>query len=115
MMSALINAYEVNNATSSLALKKKLNHLEIKKGESMNSYFIRVGSLRDELTSIGYIIDDKELTLMAIDGLPDSWGIFSKGVSVRDKLQKFNRLKGDCLQEESRQLKKGRKLKIEDE
>ena len=81
----------------------------------MNSYFLRVASLRDELASIGYMIDYKELTLMVIDGLPYSWEIFSQGVSARDKLPDFNRLKGDCLQEESRQLKKGRKLKTEDE
>ena len=81
----------------------------------MNSYFARVGSLRDELTSIGYIIDDKELTLMAINGLPDSWDILSQGVNARDKLPDFNRLKADCLQEEARQLKKGRKLKTKDE
>ena len=81
----------------------------------MNSYFLRVANLRDELASIGYIIDDKELTLMAIDGIPDSWEIFSRGVSARDKLPDFNRLKGVCLQEESRQLKKGRKLKTKDE
>ena len=80
----------------------------------MISYFRRVGSLRDELTSIGYIIDDTELTLMAIDGLPNSWEIFSR-VSARDKLPDFNRLKRDCLQEESRQLKKGGKLKTGDE
>ena len=34
MMSALINAYEVNNATRTLALKMQLNHVQIKKGES---------------------------------------------------------------------------------
>ena len=47
MMSALLNAYEVNNATRTLALKSKLNHIKIRKGESMNSYFLRVASLRD--------------------------------------------------------------------
>ena len=58
MMSALLNAYEVNNATRVLTLKRQLNHKQIKKGESMNSYFLRVASLRDELASIGTIIND---------------------------------------------------------
>ena len=115
MMNALLNAYEVNNATRVLALKRQLNHIQIKKGELMNSYFLRVASLRDELASIGTIINDMELTLMAIDGLPDSWETFAQGVSARDNLLEFNRLKGDCLQEESKKLKKGGKLKTEDE
>ena len=81
----------------------------------MNPYFLRVASLRDELASIGTIIEDKELTFMAIDGLPDSCETFSQRVSARDNLPNFNRLKEDCLEEESRKLKKGGKLKIEDE
>ena len=52
---------------------------------------------------------------MAIDGLLDLWETFAHGISVRDKLPDFNRLKGDCLQEESRKLNKGGKRKIEDE
>ena len=97
MMNALLNAYEVNNPTTIRALKRQLNHIQIKKGEWMNSYFIRVASLRDELASIGTIINDTELTLMAIDGLPDSWETFAQGVSPRDTLPDFNRLKGDYL------------------
>ena len=114
-MDASLNAYEVNNATRTLALKRQLNHIQIKKGESMNSYFLRVASLRDELASIVTIIEDRELTLMAINRLPDSWETFSQGVRARDNLLDFNRHKGDCLQEESRKLKKGGRLKIEDE
>ena len=79
----------------------------------MNSCFLRVASLRDEL--LGTIIEDKELTLMAIDGLQDSRETFFQGVSARENLPNFNRLKGDCFQEESRQLKKGGKLKTENE
>ena len=49
MMSALINADEVNSPTRTLSLKRKLNHVKIRKGESMNSYFLGVASLKDEL------------------------------------------------------------------
>ena len=72
MMNALRNAFEINNATRVLALKRQLNHIQINKGESINSYFLRVSGIRDELSSIGTIINDTELTLTAIDGLPKS-------------------------------------------
>ena len=97
MMKALLNAYEVNNATRVLALKRQLNHIQIKNGESMNSYFLKVASIRDELSSIGTIISDTELTLMAIDRLLESWETLAQGISAKDKLPDFNRLKGDCL------------------
>ena len=93
MMNTLRNAHEVNNETRVLALKRQLNHIQIKKGESTNSYFLRVASIRDELSSIGTIISDTKLTLMAIDGLPDLWETFAQGISARDNIPDFNRLK----------------------
>ena len=36
----MMNAYKVKNATRTLALERQLNHIQIKKGESMNSYFL---------------------------------------------------------------------------
>ena len=50
-----------------------------------------MASLRDELASIGTIIEDKELSLIAIDGLSDSWETFSQAVSARDKLSDFKK------------------------
>jgi hypothetical protein len=50
MMNALRNAFEINNATRVLALKRQLNHIQVKKGESINSYFLRVAGIRDELS-----------------------------------------------------------------
>ena len=47
MMNALQNANEVNNATRVLALKRQLNHIQIKKGELISSYFLRVVGIRD--------------------------------------------------------------------
>ena len=52
---------------------------------------------------------------MAIDGLPNLWETFAQGISARDNLPNFNRLKNDCPQEESRKLKKRGKPKTEDE
>ena len=106
MMNALLNAYEVNNATRVLALKRKLNHIQIKNGESINYYFLRVSDIRDELSSIGTIITDKKLTLMAIDGLPDSWETFAQGINAKDNFPDFKKLKNNILQEESKKLKK---------
>ena len=71
MMNALWNAFEINIATRVLALKRQLKYIQIKKRESINSYFLRVASIRDELSSIGTIINYIELTLMTIDGLPE--------------------------------------------
>ena len=95
-MNALQNGFELNNAMRVLAIKRQLNHIQIKKGKSINSYFLRVASIIDELSNIGTIINDAELMLMAIDGFPKSWESFGHGISARNQLLDFNRLKNDC-------------------
>lgn len=115
MFKALEDAFEISNASRTLALKREINHIAMIKEESVNAYFMRISTLRDELATLGYEIQSKELTLIALDGLPSIWETFVQGISARDEFPKFDRLKADCLQEESRQNKKGIKQKNIDE
>lgn len=115
MFKALEDAFEISNANRTLTLKREINHITMIKGESVNAYFMQMSTLRDELATLGYEIQSKELTLIALDGLPSIWETFVQGISARDNFPKFDRLKVDCLQEESRQNKKGIKQKNIDE
>lgn len=85
------------------------------KGETINAYFMWISILRDELATLDYEIQRKELTLIALDGLPSGWSTFIQGISARSKYPKFERLRDDCLQEESRLNKMGMKHKNIDE
>ena len=59
MLKSLENTFEVNNTGRNLALKTQLNHISMNKGESVNTYFMIIIELRDQLSSIGYEIDNK--------------------------------------------------------
>ncbi|XP_057820015.1 uncharacterized protein LOC131032929 [Cryptomeria japonica] len=115
MFKALKNAFEITNASRTLALKREINHISMIKGESINAYFMWISTLRDVLATLGYEIQSKELTLIALDGLPSVWEMFVQGISARVKYPNFKRLRADCLQEESRLNKKGIKHKNIDE
>ena len=65
MFMSLENTYEINNTGRTLALKTKLNHISMNKGESVNAYFMRIIDLRDQLSNVGYDINSKELSLTA--------------------------------------------------
>ena len=52
-------------------------------------------------------MDDKELSVIALRGLPLSWETFIKGLSSRPELPKFDQLKNECTQEESRLASRG--------
>lgn len=115
MFKALESAFNINNASRTLALKREINHISMKKGESINAYFMRILVLRDELATLGYEIQIKELTLISLDGLPSTWKTFVQGISARAKYLKFDTIREDCLQEESRLNKKGIKQNNIDE
>lgn len=101
MFKALADIYEINNTSRALTLNKQLHHIKMNKGETVTSYFLRITELRDQLSTIGHIVDNKELAMMALNGLPTSWESFIQGISARSKFPKFDRLKTDCIQEES--------------
>lgn len=107
MFKSLEDMYEINNTSRALTLKRQLHHVKMNKGETITSYFMRITELRDQLSTIGHLIDNKELMLMAPNGLPTSWESFIQGISTRSKLPKFDRLKTDCIQEEYRLITRG--------
>jgi hypothetical protein len=77
------------------------------KGESVIAYFMKIYKLRDQLSTIGHVVDDKGLTMLALNGLPSSWESYIQGISARSKLPKFDRLRADCIREESRLAARG--------
>lgn len=103
----LENMYEINNTNIALELKQQLHHIKMNKGGSITSYFIRITELKDKLSTVGHIIDKKELTMLALNGIPTSWETFIQGISARSKLPRFHRLKTGYIQEESRLITKG--------
>ena len=41
-------------------------------GESITSYFLRISNLKDQLANIGNQVDEKELSMISLRGLPIS-------------------------------------------
>ena len=101
MLQTLEEMFEINNTTRILNLKDNLSNIKMNKGEIVTSYFMRINELRNQLSKNGHVYDEKELTMIALRGLPPSWKTFHQGLCARSKLPKLGRLKDDCIQEES--------------
>lgn len=84
------------------------------KGETMQAYFMRISQLKDQLLTVGEIVSDRELMLIALGGLPMIWETFVTTVSNNDRFPSFDELLGKCIQEESRMISRGRIQKHED-
>lgn len=107
MFKILEGLYEINNTSRTLALRQQLYQVKMAKGEFVMSFFMKVSELRDQLSAIGDQVIDKDLVILALNGLPHSWEPFNQSISRRYKLPKFDRLRADCIKEESRLTARG--------
>jgi hypothetical protein len=99
---ALTNLYEKKAPTQKRILKKQLRTLRMGKDETIAAFFSKIAQTRDQLTTIGVAVDDDDLVQIAVDGLPESRGIFLASVNGREAQPNFERLWHDCLEEEGR-------------
>ena len=66
----------------------------------MRSYFSRVSQIKEQLESIGDMVEEVEVVMTTLNGLPREWDSFIRGICARRKLTKFNKLWEECVQEE---------------
>ena len=97
MFRALRNIFEDNNINCSLALRNQLSNLKMAMPESVASYFMRISELRDQLSTIGDPLDDRELVMNTLNGLPPSWEPFNQSLSGQPKLPKFDHTWAVCM------------------
>jgi hypothetical protein len=99
---AVANLYEKKAPTQNRTLKKQLHTLNMGKDETISAFFSKISQTRDQLATIGVVIDDDDLVQTAVDGLPESWETFLSSFNGREVQPNFERLWHDCLEEEGR-------------
>ena len=60
------------------------------------------------------MVEETEIVMTTLNGLPREWDSFIRGISARRKLTKFSKLWEECVQKEGRWSNREEKLK-EDE
>ena len=81
MFGVLKKLFENNNINQALALRQQLTNIEMTRSKSIASYFMKISELRDQLSTIGESIEDKELVMMTLNGLPPSLEPFIQSLS----------------------------------
>ena len=99
---ALKDFFQSNNDQRKLALKDKLRKIKMEMGDSIPKYLTKFVHCRDELRSLGIIVDDDELVNLALLGLSKSWHRYEDSVNGQEKLPGWKRLWSDLVQEEIR-------------
>ncbi|XP_057850234.1 uncharacterized protein LOC131060833 [Cryptomeria japonica] len=72
MFKTLEGLYESNNTSMALVLRQQLHQVKMAKGETVISFFMKISELKDQLSAIGDQVVDKDLVMLALNGLPHS-------------------------------------------
>lgn len=64
----LVGMFKVKNPNQILFLKNKLKDIKMDKGESIQSYFMRITQIKNDLLSLGEFIANRELILIFLGG-----------------------------------------------
>ena len=66
----------------------------------MQSCFSRVSQIKEQLEAIGDMVEEVEVVMTTLNGLPREWDYFIRGICARRKLTNFNKLWEECVHEE---------------
>jgi len=106
MYDTLVGMFKVNNENQIVFLKNKLKDIKMDRGESIQSYFMRIIKNKNDLLSIGEVVGDRELTLIALGGLTREWDVFNTTILNNDRIPGFDELFARCSQEEIRMMER---------
>ena len=82
-------------------MRNQLKNVKIQNVETIQSYFTRVSQIKEQLEAIDEEVENAEILMTTLNGLPRSWDSFIQGIYAIKKLFKFSRLWEECSQEEA--------------
>ena len=110
MFDALSDLFEGRNINRKMTLMNHLKSVRAQKSETMQSYFTRVAQIKEQLETIGDMVEEAKVLMTTLNGLPRNWESFIRGIYSRRRLTKFRQLWEECVQEEERIAAREQKL-----
>ena len=84
-----------------MTLRNQLNNVKIQNSETMQSYFTRVYQIKEQLETLEENVEEGDIFMTTLNGLPRSWDSLIQGICARRKLINFSRIWEECTQEET--------------
>ena len=97
MWESLRNLYQSSNQNKKMVLREKLRSTKMAREESVTSYLTRVSQVKDELATVGEVVDSSELIRVALNGFSKSWESFVRGIVARENMPSWERLWDDFV------------------
>ena len=101
IFNALTKLFEGKNINQKMTLRNQLKNVKIQNSETMQSYFTRVSQIKEQLEAVEENVEEGDIFMTTLNGLPRPWDGFIQGICARRKWIIFNRLWEECTQEEA--------------
>ena len=97
MYDALSRMYEGRNINRKMNLRAQLKSTKMNHGETIQDYFTRVSQIKEQLEAIGDNVEEAEIVMTTLNGIPRTWESFIQGICSEKKLTQFSRLLEECV------------------
>ena len=77
MFKTIKKLFEQSSINVTLTLRNQLSNMKMTKSKDIASYFMRITELQDKLKSSGDNLEEKDLVMTTLNGLPPSWESFT--------------------------------------
>ena len=88
---ALTELFEGKNIKK-MTLRNRLKNVKIQNLETMQSYFTRVSQIKEQFEAVEEKVEEGEISVTTLNGLPRSWDSFIQRICARKTLISFNKL-----------------------
>ena len=85
MFDSLTKLFEGKNINRNMTLRKQLKNVKIQNAKTIQSYFTRVYKIKEQLVVVEEKVENVEVMIATLNGLPSSCDLFMKGMCSRRK------------------------------
>ena len=83
MFDSLTKLFEGKNINQKMTLRKWLKNVNIQNAKTMQSYHTRVSQIKEQLEVIEEEVENVEVVITTLNGLPGSWDSFIQGMCAK--------------------------------
>ena len=92
MFDALTKLFEGKNINRKMTPRNQLKNVKIQNAETIQSYFTRVSQIKQKLEAVDEEVENTEIVMTTLNGLPRSRNSFIQGIYATRKLVTCSRL-----------------------
>ena len=99
MFEALNKLFEGKNINRKMTLRNQLKSVKIQNSKTIYSYFTTDFQIKEQLEAVDEDVENVEIVMTTLNGIPRSWDSFIQGKCARRKLVIFSILWEEFSQE----------------